>query len=127
MALTQRKTRVNLLVPINEGLVAGHIPYVADNLNDTKDIPPDNIDADVVPDLNALTNTNSQNSTKLPELTAAYDQYLNSDYVAFGDDTAALTCYGIITKEDTNQVIGLHKLRLATQKYRLKKTRISDA
>lgn len=89
--------------------LAGYIPSGADNSDDSKDIPPDNADADFLPDLKALTTTSSQNNTNSPTLTAACYQYLINDYVGASNVTGALTRYGIITEEDTNRVIGPHK------------------
>ena len=77
--------------------------------------------------IRALTDTSSQNRTRLPTLAAACDRYLISDYAGAAIATATLTDYGIITKDDKSQVIGPHKLRDARQKYRFKRQEIEMA
>lgn len=61
-------------------LVAGYIPYVEANKDDSRDIPPVNTDADFVPNPKSLTDTSSQNRRRLLTMAAACDQYLISDY-----------------------------------------------
>lgn len=55
---------------------------------------------------NSKAQQTSVHKTRLPTC----DQFLISDYAGAAIDTTALTDYGIITKDDKSQVIGLHKL-----------------
>lgn len=90
--------------------VTGHILYVEDNSDDSREIPP-------VTNPKVWTNISSQNRTRLLTLTAACDQFFISNYAEAAIATTALTDYGIITKVDKSQVIGPHKLCDVRQKY----------
>lgn len=75
-----------------------------DNSNDLRDIPPVNINAYFIPDPKTLTDTISKNKTRISTLTAC-NHYLISDYTGTSLATDDLIDYGIIIKDDKNQVI----------------------
>lgn len=90
-------------------------------MNDLRDIPPVNINADVIPDSKSLTGTSSKNRKRISTLTAACNRYLISDYPGASSATDALINYALSQKDDKNQGIGPHQLQFASQNYRLKR------
>ena len=60
-----------------------------------------------------------QNRTKLPKTAEACDRYLVSDRAGAAIARGVLKDYGIITNEDTSQVIGPRKLADERHKYRM--------
>lgn len=71
--------------------MAGYIPYIEYNSDDSRDIHPVNPDVDFVPDPKARPDTSLRNRKRLPTLADVCDAYLISDYAGATIDTAALT------------------------------------
>ena len=78
-------------------------------------------DEDYVPTMAIMVENSSQNRTRLPKTAEACDRYLVSDRAGAAIASAVLRDYGIITEEDTCQVIGPRKLADERHRYRMER------